>query len=178
MKKGTKPAIIAQRMKISSRQVYQIYRYYVQTGSAPKHRKVGRPKKEPTQKEIQMVIEAYVAYPQGAIRLTKQLHDDHRQISYRSVKKIMKAKGLLSPATMKKQRNWIRFERKHSNAMWHVDWHLIKDSRWRNLWLICYLDDASRCITGFGVYQHATADNTILVLEKARVFWRTSSNSI
>ena len=124
-------------MKISSRRVYQIYRYYVQTGSAPKHRKVERPKKEPTQKEIQMVIEAYVAYPQGAIRLTKQLHDDHRQISYRSVKKIMKAKGLLSPATMKKQRNWIRFERKHSNAMWHVDWHLIKDSRWRNLWLIC-----------------------------------------
>ena len=68
---------------------------------------------------------------------------------------------------MKKQRNWIRYERKYSNAMWHVYWHLIKDSRWRNLWLICYLDDASRCITVFGVYQHATADNTIRVLEKA-----------
>ena len=76
MKKGTKPSIIAQRMKISSRRVYQIYRYYVQTGSAPKHSKIGRPKNEPTQKEIQMVIAAYAAYPQGAIRLTKQLRDD------------------------------------------------------------------------------------------------------
>ena len=26
---------------------------------------------------------------------------------------------------------------------------------------------ASRCVTGFGAYQHATVDNTILVLEKA-----------
>ena len=136
-KKGTKPSVIAQRMNVSSRRVYQIYKHYVQTGSAPKHRKAGRPKKEPTQQEIQMVIAAYTAYSHGAIRLTKQLCDDHRQISYSKVKKIMKAEGLSSPYHVKKQCNWIRYERRYSNAMWHVDWHLIKDSRWRNLWLIC-----------------------------------------
>ena len=32
---------------------------------------------------------------------------------------------------------------------------------------ICYLDDASRCITGFGVYEHATTENTILTLDTA-----------
>ena len=132
-----KPSVIAQRINVSSRRIYQIYKHYVQTRSVPKHLKAGRPKKEPTQQEIQMVIEAYAAYSQGAIRLTKQLRDDHRQISYSKVKKIMKAEGLSSPCHMKKQCNWITYERKYSNAMWHVDWHLIKDSRWCNLWLIC-----------------------------------------
>ena len=167
MKKGTKPSTIAQRMKISSRRVYQIYGHYVQTGSAPKHKKIGRPKKEPTEKEIQMVIETYDAYPQGAIRITKQLQSNHIQISRNTVKKIMSREGLSYPSSVKKQCTWIRYERKYSNAMWHVDWHMIKDPRWRNLWLICYLDDASRCITGFGVYQHATAENTILTLDSA-----------
>ena len=29
------------------------------------------------------------------------------------------------------------------------------------------LDDASRCITGFGVYQHVTTENTIITLDTA-----------
>ncbi len=35
------------------------------------------------------------------------------------------------------------------------------------LYLICYLDDASRCITGFGVFKHATSANVVSVLRKA-----------
>ncbi len=35
------------------------------------------------------------------------------------------------------------------------------------LYLICYLDDASRYITGFGVFKHATSANAVSVLRKA-----------
>ncbi len=167
-KKGTSSSIIASRMKVTPRRVYQIYERYVKTGSAPKQLKVGRPKREPTAKEIQMVVEAYDTDPQGAIRLAQQLRNSHMQISYDTVQKIMKAKGLASPAPAKRRRrDWIRFERKYSNAMWHVDWHLIDDPRWGKLYLICYLDDASRCITGFGVFEHATTENALLVLDEA-----------
>ena len=32
-----------------------------------------------------------------------------------------------------KRHKWIRHERKHSNALWHMDWHQIKRPRWKNL---------------------------------------------
>ena len=53
--------------------------------------------------------------------------------------------------------------------MWHVDWHMIKDSRLkgRNLIIIVFLDDASRCVTGFGVFQDATSENATLALRRA-----------
>ena len=169
-KKNTKSSVIAKRMNVTTRRVNQIYAHYVKTGSAPIARRIGRPKIEPTQKEIKIVTETYKQKPLGVVRLTKYLHTLGIQISYSTVQKIMIAKGLVSPSPAKrKRRKWIRYERKYSNAMWHVDWHIIKDSRWRNLYLICYLDDASRCITGFGVYQNATASEYSIKLSRHQV---------
>ncbi len=42
--------------------------------------------------------------------------------------------------TVSSPAEWVRYERKYSNAMWH--WHAMKDERFRGLNLI---DDASRC---------------------------------
>ena len=47
--------------------------------------------------------------------------------------------------------------------MWHTNYKLLDDGRW----FLCYLDDASRFVTGYGTFEHATADNALLVLEKA-----------
>ena len=43
-------------------------------------------------------------------------------------------------------------EIEHSNSLWHVDWHEMKDPRWKDLWLIVYEDNSSRFIVGYGVY--------------------------
>ena len=61
------------------------------------------------------------------------------------------------------RRKWIRYERTHSNSMWHTDYKQLDDGRW----FIAYQDDASRLITGWGVFDHATTENAIAVLEKA-----------
>ena len=71
-----------------------------------------------------------------------------------------------SPAKSKK-RKWVRFERRYSNAMWHVDWHVMKDPRFRGLNLITYLDDASRCIAAAQLLPEATSENAVVVLQKA-----------
>ena len=34
-------------------------------------------------------------------------------------------------------------------------------------WIIAYLDDASRLITGYGVFENATAENALKVLKEA-----------
>ncbi len=39
----------------------------------------------------------------------------------------------------KNRRKWIRYEREHTNSMWHTDYKQIDDGRW----FISYQDDAS-----------------------------------
>ena len=47
--------------------------------------------------------------------------------------------------------------------MWHTGYKQLDDGRW----FICYLDDASRFVTAWGVFSEATTENAIAVLEEA-----------
>ncbi len=55
---------------------------------------------------------------------------------YRAVYRIMKKNGTAGSSPAKSE--WVHYERKYSNAMWH--WHVMKDERFEGLNLI---DDAS-----------------------------------
>ena len=61
----------------------------------------------------------------------------------------------------------MRYERLYSNAMWHTDWHAMKDPRMKGLKLITYMDDASRCVTGAALFEEATPENAVLALRQA-----------
>jgi transposase InsO family protein len=50
-------------------------------------------------------------------------------------------------------------------SLWHTDWYLIEDDRWRGKWLIAYPDDASRFIVGYGIFDEATTENAISILD-------------
>ena len=50
--------------------------------------------------------------------------------------------------------------------MWHVNWHEIKDPRWKDLWLIVY-EYPSRFIVGYDVYPNSTSKYSVDVLRKA-----------
>ena len=45
--------------------------------------------------------------------------------------------------------------------MWHMDCNLLDDGRW----FLCYEDDASRFVTGYGAFEHATTENALAVLK-------------
>ena len=81
-----------------------------------------------------------------------------------AIHKMLRDKNL-APENQKKsrRRKWVRFERTHSNSMWHTDYKLLEDGRW----LLCYKDDASRFVTGYGIFEHATTENTLTVLDEA-----------
>jgi hypothetical protein len=46
--------------------------------------------------------------------------------------------------------------------LWHTDWFF-----YNGKWIIAYLDDASRLIVGYGVFDEATTDNALQVLKEA-----------
>ena len=56
----------------------------------------------------------------------------------------------------------IRYECTYSNSMWHIDFNLLDGGRW----FLCYEDDASRFVTGYGAFEHATTENALAVLEE------------
>ncbi len=68
-----------------------------------------------------------------------------------------------SPAKSKK-RKWVRYERKYSNALWHVDRYVMKEPRFEGLNRI---DDSSRRIVAAQLFREATSENAITVLRKA-----------
>ncbi|MFP3133413.1 MAG: hypothetical protein RXR19_04880 [Nitrososphaeria archaeon] len=47
--------------------------------------------------------------------------------------------------------------RECSNSLWYVDWHEIKNPRWKGLLLIVY-EYPSRFIVGYGVYPTPTSE--------------------
>ena len=61
----------------------------------------------------------------------------------------------------------------HSNSVWHTDWYVMKDSRMRGFCLITFLNDASRCVTGAGLFTQATSENAVVVLQQAIKQFRT-----
>ena len=62
----------------------------------------------------------------------------------------------------KNRKKWIRYERRHSMSLWHTDWLY-----YNGKWIIAYLDDASRLIVGYGVFENAITENAIKVLKEA-----------
>ncbi len=100
-----------------------------------------------------------------AVRLEAIIEDEIGiHIPHHVVHGILKDEELAENQPRKaRQRKWVRYERRYSNSLWHTDYKQLHDGRW----FVSYMDDASRFITGFGVFAEATAPNAIAVLEEA-----------
>ena len=166
---GRKNADIAATQKISVRRVQQIYSWYRKNKTIPALKSPGRPARPVTEQEIDLVRDAHKRYRANALYLERYIRKEHGiHINHNRIHGIMLDKGFSVEQPRKKmRRKWIRYEREHSNSLWHVDWHKIKDSRWEGMQLIAYEDDASRFIVSYGVFDNTTSENSVSVLEDA-----------
>jgi putative transposase len=129
----------------------------------PRLNKPGRPAKPITETELLTVKHTYQKQPMGATNMEKilSLHGEH--IPHNRLHKILKQQGFAKTEPNKSnRRKWIRYERRHSNSLWHIDW---TDHQGKPLCAI--LDDASRLIVGHGLFDNATAENSATVLNTA-----------
>ena len=102
----------------------------------------------------------------GAVYLERILKNEGFNFSHNVIHSVLMKNKLSSAEPNKRiKRKYVKYERRHSMSMWRTDWYEIPDPRWRVKWLIVYLDDSSRFIVGYGVYDNATADNAIKLLD-------------
>ena len=165
--RGTK--VVAEELNVTQRHIQRLWAEYCKTGEVHVQRLAGRPAgPAPSEREILTVLDVHNRKPEGVVRTAKRLRKEGHDISRYRAYRIMKSRGLVADSTTKtKQRKWVRYERIYSNAMWHTDWHAMKDPRMRELNLITYLDDASRCVTGAALFKEATSVNAVAVLRQA-----------
>jgi len=84
------------------------------------------------------------------------------------IHKILRDEGMARDEPgRRRKRKWVRYERTYSNSLWHTDWKQIHGGMHDGRWFLCYEDDASRMVTGYGIFDEETTENALKVLDEA-----------
>ncbi len=140
---GMPTSEIAFLMNVTERRIRQIIQSYKEKGRLPGLKKPGRKRRELTLEEKEIIMEAYEKYKFGA-RLLERILDERYgvHIPHNKIHEFLKEKGIAQENKNKqKKRKWVRYERKYSLSLVHMDWHE-KDG----LHICVIEDDASRYI--------------------------------
>ncbi len=118
---------IAKQQKVSSRWVRKLYTKYLQNKEYPFPKKPGRPPTPLSKQEVGLVKRLFAKQPFGAVNMEKILSINGKHMPHNRIHKIMKQEGLaLTQPNKSKRRKWIRYERKYSNSLWHIDWSMFE----------------------------------------------------
>ena len=166
-KEGHSSKYIAFLLKVSKRRINQIWKGYNEAGHLPPLNP-GR-KRIYSYEEKELVSSAYLKYRVHAVRLSKLLKEKHRlAIPHNRIHAYLKELGhSVEQESKKGRRKWIRYERDYTMELWHTDWCEFRMPDGRTKKLIVFLDDASRFILAYGLFDEATTRNTLKVLKRA-----------
>jgi len=165
---------LSRQYKISISRVYQIKRKAVISGDVPEIGKnLGRPKKPLKEPEINSILECFKEFKLSASLLRPIIKAKYGiDINHNRIHQILKESGFVKQMEKKiRKKPWVRYERYHSLTAVHMDW---LEDRERGVWVCAVIDDASRMILAYGEFEHATADNTVLLLGKALEYGKIS----
>jgi putative transposase len=153
---------------ISRRHTRRIIKQY----SDLKFYKVGREDRRPPGRALKaiddaerlMVLNRFENEPNCATIMEKIIETENGiHIPHNRIHRILAEAGKVEFVDKKiRRKKWVRYERYHSNSLWHTDFCEIDGKH-----VIAYIDDASRLITGYGIFDAATTDNALSVLRAA-----------
>lgn len=160
---------IALHLGVTRRRVEQILALHRKDGRVPFLKTPGRKIIPITQEEATLILEMYRKYKVNALYLENVIANETGiRINHNKIHRVLRMNSLAGKSKKKWiRRKWVRYEREHSNSLWHTDWHEIKDPRWKGEWLTAYEDDASRFIAGYGYHETFRSTYSVQALERA-----------
>ena len=167
-RKGVSTSEIAEEMNVSPRWIRKLCARYKDVDLKDVVYPIPRgrpPNGMPGRKEHSAVLTYRQAIHLGADELEGVIEEATGiHIPHNTIHAILKSEGLANTESKKGgKRKWVRYERTYSNSMWHTDYKQLSDGRW----FLSYEDDASRFVTGYGVFENATTQNALKVLDEA-----------
>ena len=157
---------VARIQDISRARVSQIYREYRETGRIPRLKKQGRPPKMISPEERKPVLEMYEKHRLGPVSLEKKIERMATHSTQQDTPYLLSEGMIVENPKKKKRRKYVRFEREHAMSMWQGEWKPVRLGDGSEKWMIAFMDDASRKIMCYGLYDRATTENTIKTLEE------------
>ena len=171
---------IAKDLKINESTVKRVWMHWIKTKKPLDIRKFGRKKKEFDGASVDLILRVHKEQNLGARRLEPIIEFTHGiHIPHNAIHKVLMAHGLAkrNPNKSKRRKPWVRWERKHSLSLVHLDWHI---SEFNGKEVCVVLDDSSRRILSGGEFNEETAENSIKLLQEAldRFGWLTSIREV
>ena len=172
VEEGYAPSLVAREMGCSEHALYEWarnYREYGEAGLKPKRRQPGKTGIPPAVKD--KIVEIKKARPWfGSKRIAQFL----RRVlllpaSAETVRKTLHEHDLVEKPKTKPKRNPSRprfFERATPNQMWQTDILTFRLGG-KNAYVIGYMDDYSRFLTGLGLFRSQTAEHVLEVYRRA-----------
>lgn len=160
------PKELAVIMSIHKKSVSRVYKMVKAKGVAGYYAATGRPVKERPSSWKDIISKVYEEQHCGAKNM-EQILDKHYKIHipHNYIHNVLKGLEMAKEDKKKQKQRKIRpYARHHSNSAWHVDYKWIEHEQ---IWLIAYIDDHSRFITGYGTFNEATTANALLLLDIA-----------
>jgi len=160
---GVSTSKVALSQNISTRTVQKLVKIYHQFGwDGLKYHKTGRSETVLNQTAVIIILDLRKRFGYGACHIEQILKKKGFQISHRQIEKILLRNNMVVPNLKKqKSRKWVRYELPNPNDLWHTDWSY---DPFTGKQLAVYIDDRTRLITSFGLFDRATAENTIALL--------------
>lgn len=152
---------IARRQDITPQWARALHRAWKETGAYPYPRRAGRKKKIVGLVEKARILRLKTEHPlSGATTLEHLTRVEGKRIPHNRIYSVLKEAGRVKDEPRKKKRRkWIRYERRHSLSLFHIDW-FEKDGAYQ----VLVEDDASRLLIGFGEFRNATSVNSVIAL--------------
>lgn len=158
-------AQIAQDFQVIRQRVYQIITTFKELKEYPELKPPGRRPRPIDPGTEELILKSYRSSKLGPTHLEKKIEETCGiHIPHNRIYQVLLFHGLVEVNMKKrKQRKWVRYERDHSMSMWQGDWKEF-DIDESKKWIIAFIDDSSRLITCYGVFDSPTTENAIAVL--------------
>lgn len=153
-------------MKISRMALWKIEQRYKKHGEyGIKDHKPGRLFEPLSPKFYKLVVKERKKNKCGARKLYVIFKKKGFSVSRRKIEQVLIAEGFQKPVPKRqKPRKYKRYDWPIPNIMWHTDWHVIKAKKLKGKKIIPFIDDCSRKIMGYGVFNEMTKKNSLLIL--------------
>jgi len=165
LNKNIPVSYIARAQSISRQAVYDLRNSYEKFGlGGLRNKKSGRPLESFPHGIKDLIIELRKE-GHGIRRIEGLLKLEGISVSHNKIHRLLTKLSMVTPEPKKgRRKNYIRWERKHSNSLWQTDFCWIERLE---CWLCGWLDDHSRFVPVMDYLTEATSDNVIELFEKA-----------
>ena len=164
--KGMPVGRIALAQKVSRITVFNIVKAHREFGwDGLKDHKTGRSETMLNSNAEVIILDLRKRFGYGACRIEHLLKQKGFGISHRQIDKLLVNNGLVIPNIKKqKARKWVRYEMPNPNDLSHTDWTYDPFTQKQ---FSVFIDDRTRLITSYGLFNNATAENSIALLKSS-----------